>query len=203
MKISSLLCKVVTTCTFAFAAQASATPTLLVDSNGLLIGANNVDVGGVIYNVTFADGSCNSLFNGCTSTAFAFHTPSDASLAAQALLDQVFIDGPAGQFDSHPEKTLGCSSVDQCATIIPYNTHVVFSRFVDSVLDINSSASNGNFDTTIGFFDFASSDTAFNIYQNYAIFELAPRQVPEPSSSALIGVAMAGLAFARRRKQQN
>jgi hypothetical protein len=48
----------------ASATVATAAPTLLV-TNGILKGADNVTVNGTLYNVTFADGSFNSLFNGC------------------------------------------------------------------------------------------------------------------------------------------
>ena len=38
---------------------------LSVNGSGLLTGANNVNVGGILYNVIFVDGSCIGLFDGC------------------------------------------------------------------------------------------------------------------------------------------
>src|SRR3954465_15827217 len=77
-------------------------------SGGELTGASEVNVGGTLYNVEFVDGSCNSLFSGCIDASFTFHTASTAAAAAQALIDQVFTDGPQGNFDSRPELTVGC-----------------------------------------------------------------------------------------------
>ena len=82
-----------------------------------LTGASNVDVGGTLYDVTFEDGTCIEVFSGCNDAAedFAFTTSANAQLAAQALLDQVFLDpnssggGAPDHFDSIPDKTLGCT----------------------------------------------------------------------------------------------
>ena len=41
---------------------------------GQLVGATNVDVGGTFYDVTFVEGSCNTLFNGCDPSEFTFTT---------------------------------------------------------------------------------------------------------------------------------
>ena len=76
-------------------ATASATPVLNV-VGGQLTGAQNVDVGGTPFDVTFVDGTCVALFNGCDqNTDFAFNTPAAAQAAGQALLDQVLLDTPS------------------------------------------------------------------------------------------------------------
>ena len=38
---------------------------LNVDGGGNLLGASNVDIGGVLYNVEFVDDSCINVFDGC------------------------------------------------------------------------------------------------------------------------------------------
>ena len=58
-----------------------------VMSGGQLMGATGVDVNGASYNVAFLEGSCNSLYNGCTGLPFT--TGSEAAAASQALIDQV------------------------------------------------------------------------------------------------------------------
>ena len=73
-KMRNVLRKLAVVCTFALASQASTAAILQVNSFGILTGATEVDVGGTLYDVTFADGSCNSLFNGCVSSAFTFTT---------------------------------------------------------------------------------------------------------------------------------
>ena len=61
----------------------------VVMSGGQLMGATGVEVNGASYDVAFLDGSCNSLYNGCTGLPFT--TSSEGLAASQALIDQVMI----------------------------------------------------------------------------------------------------------------
>lgn len=196
MKISSTLRTLAAACAFAVASQAGAA-VLQVNTSGILTGAIKVNVAGMLYNVTFADGSCNSVFNGCVQSAFAFNTRADAIIAAQSLLDQVFVNGPEGRFDDFPERTFGCSSTSACGAIVPY-------ALSGSTGLIGLFADNGSSTTT----DFVGGISAgrsidFRTYPQYtfAVFQsAAPAAVPEPTSIALFGLALAGLAFTRHRK---
>ncbi|WLI89232.1 PEP-CTERM sorting domain-containing protein [Massilia sp. R2A-15] len=187
-------------CSILYGTAAMAVPvTLQTNSSGVLTGAENVDVGGVLYNVSFADGSCNSIFNGCNSAAFAFHNSADAGLAAQALLDQVFVDGVMGQFDSDPSKTLGCTSTVACDTLIPYSpllTGVVVVAFSGNVPTDPDGVANNSPQSS-------QFDTVFSPFANYAIFELASpgADVPEPDSLLLLAAAVGGMMLLRRRKR--
>ena len=90
----------------ASATTGSAANLTVVD--GELQGASGVDVGGVLFDVSFLDGTCISVFDGCDDVSdFTFQSQADAALAGQALLDQVFVDGAQGNFDSQPELTRG------------------------------------------------------------------------------------------------
>ena len=95
---------------------------LFVDGSGNLQGASGVDVQGSSYSVLFIDGTCGDVFSGCNdSSDFAFTTNAAATAATQALLDQVFIDGPAGAFDDDPALTSGCTATgDACFGNTPY-----------------------------------------------------------------------------------
>lgn len=198
MKLANTLRTLAAACALAVASQAGAA-VLQVNSNGILTGATGVNVGGTFYDVTFADGSCNSLFNGCVQSEFAFKTVSDGSLAAQALLDQVFIDGPVGQFDSIPE-SLGCTTGTQlCITLIPYSVLPPISVQLTASRNVLGAGNGFNRAEQVRLENFV--DTVSINHMNYAIFQLAaPTAVPEPTSIALFGLALAGLAFNRRRK---
>ena len=102
--------------------SAISTAATLVVQNGALMGATDVNVNGVLYDVQFLSGSCIDLYSGCDeNTDFPFTNPDNLNdgvllaTAMQALLDQVFLDTPLGNFDSSPGLTNGCgSSVLDC-----------------------------------------------------------------------------------------
>ncbi len=88
---------------------------------GQLHGAFDVNVGGSLYDVEFVDGTCIALYGGCDEASdFTFQTFASAQLAARALLDQVFLDGASGPFDSDPSLTRGCEGATACDPLTPY-----------------------------------------------------------------------------------
>lgn len=198
MKLVNILRAMATACALFTAAHASSAPVLLVVSNGILTGAKNVDVAGTLYDVTLLEGSCDTLFNGCDNSAFTFTTSASARVAAQALLDSVFVDGSLGQFDSNPKTILGCKTVDICIVAIPFLFEVDQDwRLVIAGVAVNTAAGSRYVDrASVSYFDADSSGRSF------AQFQLASpdASVPEPTSIGLFGLAMAGLAFNRRRK---
>jgi hypothetical protein len=172
--------------------EAQASPILQVNGSGILTGANGVTVGNSLYNVQFKDGSCNSLFNGCSNASFAFHNLTDANLASQSLLNQVLLDGASGLFDTHPELTSGCTLTTVCLIQTPYNfTSVVF--FSDA----------GNWPTDAqdtfagGASTMATNDLTTNTFTTYAVWT----QIPEPSALALFGAGLLTLAGLGLRKR--
>ena len=110
---------------------------------GQLMGASGVLVDGGLYDVQFLDGTCIDLYNGCDYVSdFTFQTEASANLASQALLDQVFLDGPSGNFDSVPGLTNGCNDTTNCVAYTPYAfvvpAHIDLSRAInysDRMLD--------------------------------------------------------------------
>lgn len=107
-----------TLCAKSFSALAA--PVLFVNDEGILTGAKNVQVGNDLYSVAFASGACVSVFSGCLpfSDDFIFRSRSAATTASQALLDQVFVDGPDGRFDNFPGRIIGCP-FEWCSVITP------------------------------------------------------------------------------------
>jgi hypothetical protein len=60
---------------------------------GQLIGASDVSVLGTRYDVSFVEGTCAAVFSGCDEPSDLSFTDEDSGIAAaQALLDQVFLD---------------------------------------------------------------------------------------------------------------
>lgn len=110
--------------TLCFASPSASAATLNVDGSGILLGASGIDIGGDIYNVQFVDGHCNDFWDGCDdATDFDFSTSLAALMAAQALMEQVFV----GTFDDDPAMTSGCGDYLFCMTVIPYDVYSGFA----------------------------------------------------------------------------
>jgi hypothetical protein len=169
-------------------------------SNPVLTGAQNVDVDGSLFDVTFLDGTCFDLFSGCDSTSdFAFATTVDGLAAAGALLTQVLVDPPDASlpFDSSPSLTAGCSSVSTCFVLIPYLTFSP-SQFrvrivINSISGAADTSTNDIFDVSFDTDNVDSGDT-------YTFASFSPSAIPEPGTLLLLASGVAGLAVAGRRR---
>lgn len=71
MKIVNILRSVGAAFALVLSAQASAAPILLVNGDRVLTGVHNLDVAGTLYDVAFANGTCNALFSGCSVFALS------------------------------------------------------------------------------------------------------------------------------------
>ncbi len=196
----SLLAATVVAASVGMSAVSASAAAILDVIGGQLVGARDVLVGDTLYNVQFNDGSCVDVFDGCDAVSdFAFDNSDDAVDAAQALLDQVFIDGPAGLFDTEPFAITGCSSGFLCRAFIPYEVDggglfSVPSAFAQNHID---EAMDGPF-TISGIVPLQP----FTDFDNAVLAVFSPARtvdVAAPGALWLFGVGLAGLAVVRRR----
>ena len=184
---------------FAALGVAAATPansaTLIIDGNGILTGANGVNVNGTLYDVSFLDGTCAAVFEGCDSQSdITFTTPASATAAANALLQQVFI----GIFNTNTALIRGCSDTTRCYAFIPQS--------------VNAGAAYGaaalNFPNFSDGTSFFSTQSAFNStstpFYTWAKFTLAPvAAVPEPATWLMMLLGFGAIGYTMRSKKKS
>ena len=198
--VFAFLCAVAVYGPLTPAAQAAV---ILNISNGQLIGAQNVNVRGTLYDVSFADGTCVELYSGCDDplTDFTFSDFDSAFDAGVALLEQVFLDTVDGMFDSRPELTRGCENPVTCFAVIPF-ARSGFDYLAQVAENLNIIGPERVFDS------FSSINFDLNRLSNntFAVFSPAsssPTEISEPSTMLLFGTAILGLGVVLRRRQRD
>jgi hypothetical protein len=172
---------------------------LIINGSGQLTGATGVVVNGSTYDVSFVDGTCAGLFSGCDSASdFDFTTFSGAVSASQALLDQVFVDGGSGQFDTDPSLTFGCGDPDNCYATIPYD---VFNGGFYANEAWNRSTTDFSNVSLTGLVNFDLTGLNDHVFARFTYVGTAG-SVPEPSSWAMMLLGFGAIAIAMRRRRR-
>ena len=176
-----------------FATAQAATPTL----SGA--GATNVDVNGTLYDVSFTNGICSSLFTGCDDISDFTFQDQTAADAAKVSLRLLFAETPSLLED--PSLIEGCED-EICQVIIAYPAAAPNFSITGVVIDANA--------LIFPFFDFradflgnfqqpTSLNTGFNPTATFARFTVS--EVPLPAGGWLLLSGVFALAAFRRRNE--
>jgi hypothetical protein len=172
--------------TLSFCLNAN-TATLHV-SGGQLTGALGVEVNGSLYDVSFMEGSCNSLYANCTN--FLFSDADSAEDAAYALQHQVV----TGVYDNSPELIAGIEATTAGSIWTPYKTVGTDVYFIYT----HSGATGA--DNLLGASTFnRATDLSTQTPYTYAVWSVAS-PVPVPAAAWLFGSALLGLGAIKRKR---
>lgn len=168
-------------------------------TDGILTGATGVNVGGKLFDVSFQDGTCAELFSGCDAVDDFMFDDATAFLAVQALLDQVFVDGASGAFDSNPYLTSGCGlgSPSGCNVIVPVGLDA--NGWARGRLTKNE-ISDASDSALWQFFRAPDFTTADLPGETWALWTPAPASVPEAPTLVLLSGGLTAMAVVRRRR---
>lgn len=160
----------------------------LIINNGQLTGANNIDVNGVLYDVTFVDGSFDEVFG--TTLMFDANNDGEALSFSNALLSSVLI----GIYDTDPELTLGCTQTDACSIFTSYSNS---NGFVISRQTVNLADGGVDYVSTSS----VNENSDFNNFPGAVIADWSISTVPIPAAAWLFGSGLLGLVGVARRKK--
>jgi len=175
------------------------------DANGTVtswLGADNVDVNGVLYNVRFLDGSCFRLFSGCDET----FTPSNSILPAD-LSDfsdiefLLILAAYGGGGSSAPDNNFNIDVLQYCQDDI-YLCQILLSSSRNDYrrdLSLSSFQMSREGDNSRDWDDFVHEFSITGIQVN-AIWSEAV-EVSAPGTAMVLLMGIAGLIVSQRRKQ--
>lgn len=182
---------------FLTPSSSSAAPVLQTDLGGQLIGVKNilVESGGFseVFDVSFLDGSCISLFGGCDSVVEDLTQISTHHGAANAALLVAI-----GAIADSPSLIRGCESSTDCLITTPSNINLAGGGSVSGgTLWIRSGPAN-DLPISESFAALRETDLIGVADRTYAVWTSA---VPVPAAVWLFGAGILGLSgFAKRKR---
>jgi hypothetical protein len=174
--------------------EVSATP-ILIESSGNLMGATGVYVNGSLFDVSFVDGSCISLYGGCNEvTDFVFTSQTMADAAGAALLSQV-LNGAA---DTNISLVNGIEKAFSVSVIGSFYWNLASNTFKQSSISNNVFDSLDAVQTT---WSFGAANRDTTLQNTWTIAVWTAHEVPEPTTLAIFTLGLMGLAVRRFKKQ--
>lgn len=176
---------------------------LNIAGDGSLLGAYDVGVNGVLYDVLFVDGTAEDLFYDAGTGLWdnTFNTMDDATAASNALLNLVFL----GVYDSNPGLTNGIDNDFGGIIHTIYNwrnpTGIPNSYVYDSIAAQNHQLEANDYLRSLS--NTWTTDTTGRSMEVHAVWsESSTSAVPEPATMILFGTGVAGLLGSRLRKKK-
>jgi len=176
-------------------------------TNGILTKITEVDVNGVLYDVTFRNGSFNNIYGNASNLVFT--NSSDAIAASNTLLslmgdNVVGSDGLIYDFEHGNWLVNGCNNYVYCDMLTTYGVsttasgneiaHSVYARNFNDLYA--SPGTDSDFVMSTGLL--TNYDTSTTPWYTYSIWTESAT-VPEPSILSLLGIGLLGFAFAKRK----
>lgn len=170
-------------------------------NGGKLTSIQNIDVAGTLYDVTFQNGSFNSIYGDVSNLTF---TSSSQAFAASNVLLSLMVDGAVASDGNAYNLNTNNGMVGGCANYIYCDMLTTYGLFIDanSIERAVSSSARNFYDTASDFVTSISLATDYNTspwpWYTYANWTVA-KSVSEPASLVLLGLGMLGFGFARRK----
>ena len=159
---------------------------ILVVTNGILMGAQGVELNGLQYNVSFSD-------NRPVSGNMAFDSLA-ATFEASSALDRLVFQGV---YDTNPGLTNGCTNPLLCFVVTAFEVN---SLHANGAAFTNTATSYGDLLLPFALIGDAANSTIMT-YAHWSVQEEVRQAVPEPSTLLLTGAGLA--AFLLRRQSRN